>query len=77
MSRNIWYETSANTIDKLIHSLQEIQMTNSCPQIPFKLILLTIRGACNEVNVVQNKLNLAETKIKELEKKIEELTPKA
>jgi hypothetical protein len=77
MARNIWYEASSATIEKLIHSLQEIQMSNSCPQIPFGLILSTIRGACNELNIVQNKLNSAEQKIKELEKQIEELKPKA
>ena len=66
--KNNWFEINSVVIDKLVHSLQEIQMSNSCPQIPFNLIFAMIRGSVNEIQVLQTKLNALKTENDKLTK---------
>jgi hypothetical protein len=69
--RNHWMEANSVTIDRLLHNLEEIQMSNSSPQIPFKLIFGVIRGSANEINTLQNKINDLTKELEDLKKKTE------
>jgi septation ring formation regulator EzrA len=69
-------EASSLTIDRLMHTLQEIQLSNSSPQIPFNLIFNMIRGSANEITNCQRRINELTEEVKKLKEENEELKKK-
>jgi len=69
-------EASSLTIDRLMHTLQEIQLSNASPQIPFNLIFNMIRGSSNEILNCQRKINELTEDVKKLKEENEELKKK-
>jgi hypothetical protein len=68
--QNQWYEVNSTVVTRLLHSLQEIQFSNTCPQIPFNLIMSIIRGSCNEVTRLQADYNNLKRENDDLKKKV-------
>ena len=68
---NIWLSTFRDRIDKLLHDLEKYRTSNLFEGLPnLGYIASCLRGACNEITILNDKNNLLREKIHDIEEKI-------